>query len=83
MITFAELLSAGRNAAGMTQAELSKASGVHRVYIAQLETGKRADPSYSMLRKLCAALGPQFVKAIKADLESSIVSMKKSRKKSL
>ena len=49
-------LRAIRSLRGMTQAELSSASGVSQTAIAEFETGKR-DIRASTVAKLCEALG--------------------------
>jgi len=48
-------LKALRHARGLSQAGLSKASGLTREYIARLELGQQ-DPSLSTLAKLAKAL---------------------------
>ena len=45
-----------RQAHGMTQEELAKASGVHRVTIARIETGE-VSPMAETLKRLADALG--------------------------
>ncbi len=47
-----------RRGQGLTQAELSEASGVAQSTIAQIETGKRAKPHPGTLKKLAGAMGP-------------------------
>ena len=46
-----------RRERGLTQAELAKKAGVTELYISQLETGLRENPSPSVLRRLAKALG--------------------------
>lgn len=41
----------------MTMTELSRASGVSRTYISELESGKAADPSVAVVTSLATALG--------------------------
>ena len=41
----------------MTQAELAKKARVTQLYISQLETGLRDNPSLPVLRRLAKALG--------------------------
>ncbi|MFI5341958.1 MAG: helix-turn-helix domain-containing protein [Candidatus Methylomirabilales bacterium] len=41
----------------LTQAELAKKAGVTKLYISQLETGLRDNPSLPVLRRLAKALG--------------------------
>ena len=45
-----------RQAQGMTQEQLAKASGVHRVTIARIETGE-VSPKAETLKRLADALG--------------------------
>jgi len=45
-----------RQAQGMTQEQLSEASGVHRVTIARIETGE-VSPKAETLKRLADALG--------------------------
>jgi XRE family aerobic/anaerobic benzoate catabolism transcriptional regulator len=42
---------------GFTREELAKQARVTELYIAQLETGLRGDPSLPVLRRLAKALG--------------------------
>ena len=53
--TFAERLKALREAAGMNQAALAKASGVSFQAISKFERGDR-EPSWGIVRKLARAL---------------------------
>jgi transcriptional regulator with XRE-family HTH domain len=55
--TTGEKLSRLRRGRGLTQAELSEASGVAQSTIAQIETGKRSRPHPGTLKKLAGALG--------------------------
>ncbi len=55
--TIGEKLSRARRGEGLTQAELSEASGVAQSTIAQIETGKRPKPHPGTLKKLAGALG--------------------------
>ena len=50
------LLKEARQAKGFTQEQLAKASGVHRVTIARIESGK-CFPNMDTLEKLASALG--------------------------
>ena len=50
-------LRQARDRSGMTQAELSKASGVHLSTITQLERGIITDPRTNTARALAEALG--------------------------
>jgi transcriptional regulator with XRE-family HTH domain len=42
---------------GLTMAELAKKAQVTDAYIAQLETGKKKNPSLDVLKRLARALG--------------------------
>ncbi len=55
--TIGEKLSRARRGEGLTQAELSEASGVAQSTIALIETGKRARPHPGTLKKLAKAMG--------------------------
>jgi transcriptional regulator with XRE-family HTH domain len=46
-----------RGAQGLTMAELAKKARVTDAYIAQLETGKKTNPSLDVLKRLARALG--------------------------
>ena len=46
-----------RNDRGLTMAELAKKADVTDAYIAQLETGKKGNPSLEVLKRLARALG--------------------------
>ena len=52
-----ERLRAARERAGLTQAELSRRSGVAQGYISQLEAGTHTDPGAKRLSALARALG--------------------------
>ena len=52
-----QALRAARNAAGISQMALSKASGVSAAYIAMIETGQRKTPTYPIVVALATALG--------------------------
>jgi transcriptional regulator with XRE-family HTH domain len=54
---FAVRLKALREEAGMTQAQLAEASGLHLGAVFKLEQGVRDDPSWSTVRALAKALG--------------------------
>ena len=51
-----ERIKALRKARGMTQTELSRLTGIHRVSIAKYEMGKN-EPGLKSLVKLCKVLG--------------------------
>jgi transcriptional regulator with XRE-family HTH domain len=51
------VLKALREDRGWTMAKLAKEAGVTDAYIAQLETGKRNNPSLVILKRLARALG--------------------------
>jgi transcriptional regulator with XRE-family HTH domain len=46
-----------RERQGLSQAALAKKAQVTDAYIAQLETGKKANPSLDVLKRLARALG--------------------------
>ncbi len=46
-----------REARGLTQAELAKRAGLHRVYLTQLELGIHRNQTLGTLRRLAKALG--------------------------
>ncbi len=52
-----------RREAGLTQADLAKASGLSRIYIAQLERGRR-HPSLITVSRLAAGLGVDIIDLI-------------------
>ena len=49
-------LSHARRAAGLTQAQLSKLSGVNQQIISRIESGQVKSPSYRTVVRLCRAL---------------------------
>jgi transcriptional regulator with XRE-family HTH domain len=53
----AQSVKRARRAAGLTQAQLAKHSGVGQAYISHLEKGLRANPSAAVLEKIARALG--------------------------
>jgi transcriptional regulator with XRE-family HTH domain len=57
MGTTAEKLHRRRRAAGLSQTELSEASGVAQSTIASIERGKHTKPHPKTLRKLATGLG--------------------------
>jgi transcriptional regulator with XRE-family HTH domain len=59
-MTFADRLRTA--AAGLSQIELARASGVDQGYLSRILRGK-AEPSLGTLRKLAAALGADVVAA--------------------
>jgi transcriptional regulator with XRE-family HTH domain len=54
---FAVKLKEMREAAGMTQAQLAEASGLHVSVVFKIEQGVRADPSWATVKALAKALG--------------------------
>ncbi len=46
-----------RKAKGLTQEALAAKSGLHRVYLAQLESGRNQNPQLDTLQRLAKALG--------------------------
>ncbi len=46
-----------RERRGLTQAQVADAAGLHRVYVRQLESGGRTNPSLDALDRLADALG--------------------------
>lgn len=58
--TFADILKRAREDAGLTQEQLANRSGLSRVYIALLETGKRSEPSIQVVETFGKALGEHF-----------------------
>jgi transcriptional regulator with XRE-family HTH domain len=55
-MTFSEKLREIRLASGVSQGELAAASGVERLSISQIETGRRRWPRFDTIRRLCVAL---------------------------
>ena len=54
---FREAVRRLRLARGLTQGELAKRAGLHRVYVTQLETQAGKNPSLDALHRLAKALG--------------------------
>jgi transcriptional regulator with XRE-family HTH domain len=50
-------LRAARNARGFTLRDLERLTGMSQSQISQIETGYRADPSFSTVSKIAKALG--------------------------
>ncbi len=46
-----------RESKGLTQEELGKRAGLHRVHVTQWESGRYPDPRLETLRRLAKALG--------------------------
>lgn len=63
---FGRRLRALREAAGKSQGDLAGKAGLSRVYLNQLEAGKR-DPSLSTLTRLALALGVKLEALIGAE----------------
>lgn len=56
-MTIGDRIRACRTKAGLTQTELAARAETGQVYISNLESGKKADPSLSTLRRIAGALG--------------------------
>ena len=56
-MTIGDRIKTERTKAGITQAELATKAGTGQVYLSNLETGVKADPSISTLVKIAGALG--------------------------
>lgn len=54
---FGERLRQLREAAHMTRTDLADASGLHRVHVCGLESGRYKDPGWNTVRALADALG--------------------------
>ncbi|MDC8450035.1 MAG: helix-turn-helix domain-containing protein [Nitrospira sp.] len=63
--TFAMNLKALRSARGLTQVELAKKLKMKQAYVAQLETGKEANPTLDTLRRLAKALKVTVAELVK------------------
>lgn len=62
-------LRKAREAAGLTQEEVSFRAGVHRTYVSLLERDKKS-PTVAVLLRLCAALGVRASELIRRVEES-------------
>lgn len=51
-----EFLKNAREAAGLTQHEVAERAGLTAAYVSQVESGRRADPQFSTIVKMCTAL---------------------------
>lgn len=56
MLKVGEIIALVREAKGMSQRDLEKASGVSNALISQIETGKVKDPGFSTIIRLARAL---------------------------
>jgi transcriptional regulator with XRE-family HTH domain len=63
-IALGKAVRAVRNKSGMTQEQVSEASGIAPTYISDIERGIR-NPSYEMLVSLAGALGAPLSEIIK------------------
>ena len=50
-----------RKAAGMSQSELEKATGIKREYISKMESNELKNPTYKTLLRLCKGLGISLI----------------------
>lgn len=57
MARLGEAIKNARKRAGLTQEELGKRAGLSAAYVSQVESGRRVDPQFSSVVKLCRALG--------------------------
>ena len=57
MANISSVIRQVRDAQRISQRELAKRAGVTPVYVCQLETGARRNPSLIVLRRLAKALG--------------------------
>lgn len=55
-MTFAQKLATARKASGLSQAEVSRRSGIHATEVSRMERGLR-DPRLSTIYRLADALG--------------------------
>lgn len=58
-----ELIAIGRECKGWTLRDLERESGVSNALISQIETGKVKDPGFSIVVRLCEALGVSIGRA--------------------
>jgi transcriptional regulator with XRE-family HTH domain len=56
-MSFGAMLKRLREERGLTQEALAKKARVHRVYVAQLETGAKDNPSLAVAQRIARALG--------------------------
>ncbi len=61
---FGHRLRTLREAKGLTQAEVAKRAGLHRVYITMLEAGTKGNPSLTTIQRLARALRLPVVKLL-------------------
>jgi transcriptional regulator with XRE-family HTH domain len=58
-----ELFAVARECKGWTLRDLEKVAGVSNALISQIETGKVKDPGFSIVVRLCDALGLSIERA--------------------
>ena len=73
-VAFAEVLRRQREAAGLTQEQLSELADVSTRHISFLETGKR-QPTLAVLVALCAGLGVTLA-GFASDLDKQMMASK-------
>lgn len=59
------MVSVQRLRHGLNQTELAKIAGVSRNYISMIERGKTENVSYSVLQRICEAIGLEINISIK------------------
>jgi transcriptional regulator with XRE-family HTH domain len=62
-----DALKRARKAAGISQAELARRSGVDQAYISRLEGGKAKDPGWTTITAIAAVLGISLDELAAAD----------------
>lgn len=77
---FKHIITEARKRSGLSQSELADRADSGRVFIAQLESGERDNPSLDVLKRLCKALGPPFARDLSAYFLEASGKRKKSRK---
>lgn len=80
---FKTVLKEFRTSAGLTQQQVADATNLGRVYIAQLESGKRFNPALDVIKRLSGVLGNEFADAVSLYCLRSYSGRKKSVKKSM
>lgn len=58
------LVREARQRLGLTQQELAERSGLHKVYLAQLEAGSKQRPYWDTVASLARALDGDFLSAV-------------------
>ena len=75
-MSLGEYIAAKRKEKGWSQRDLATASNISNAEISRLESGKRKEPSPSVLKEIAKALGVPFEELLQALMDKPIDKMK-------